>query len=91
MQCTECNKRWQSVEKTYVDTLPQRRQHELRAIVVGKSNGVDMELILRMRMGETAATIQNTSRANLELYHSALQNEYDENCCIVLRNEGSML
>ena len=41
-----------------------------------------MELILRMRMGETAATIQNTSRANLELYHSALQNEYDENCCI---------
>ncbi len=87
LKCTTCSgKQWQSFEKTYVDTLPRRKQHELHAIIAGKSNGVDMDLIIRMRMGETAAAIERSSQAHLEIYHSALQDEYNQKCRVATQH-----
>lgn len=83
MSCSnaECNQPgWQSLTKTYVDTLALWKQQELDAVVVGKSDGVAMDLVMQMRMGVTAATIEKTSRGNLERMHSALQVKYEEKC-----------
>eukprot|EP00986_Skeletonema_menzelii_P014998 scaffold10807_cov89-Skeletonema_menzelii.AAC.1 len=53
----DCNgSQWQSYEKTYVDTLCKRKQNELHAVISGKRVGVDMGLIMDMRLGATASS-----------------------------------
>ena len=56
LKCKDCNgSQWQSHEKTYVDTLSKRKQNELHAVVSGKRVGVDMGLIMDMRLGATVS------------------------------------
>ena len=63
-----------------MDSLSLYKRGQLNAVFVGKSTGVDSELIMQMRIGVTAATIEKTCRGTLELLYSALENEYDEKC-----------
>ena len=81
LKCGRCdNPGWQSIEKTYVDTLPLWQQRKLNAIIVGRATGVSMDLIRMMRTGITAASIERTCRSNLECWHAALEDEYNEKC-----------
>jgi hypothetical protein len=81
LKCGRCNNPgWQSIEKTYVDTLPLWQQRQLNAIIVGRATGVCMDLIRMMRTGITAASIERTCRSNLECWHAALEDEYNEKC-----------
>eukprot|EP00956_Cyclotella_meneghiniana_P042009 scaffold248301_cov116-Cyclotella_meneghiniana.AAC.1 len=82
MRCSneQCNGTWQSFEKSYVDTLPKHIQMMLNAIIVGRSNGVDMSLVLRLRSGDSAASVERSSRAGLSIWHSQLKSQYDSEC-----------
>ena len=60
MKCNNpgCNGRgWQTYESTYVATLKKHLQQELNAIIVGASDGIDLDMLTQMRNGATAASI----------------------------------
>lgn len=57
-------------EKTYLDTFSKRQQNELHAVVSGNRNGVDMGLIMDMRLGATASMIARKSLAHLTRRHA---------------------
>jgi hypothetical protein len=81
MQCDKCNgPGWQTYEKTYVKTLPKRQQQQLNAIIVGASNGIDMDLLVQMRNSVSAAALEKTSRSNLIRRHNALADDYKNWC-----------
>mmetsp|Transcript_25656 Transcript_25656/g.51479 ORF Transcript_25656/g.51479 Transcript_25656/m.51479 type:complete len:301 (-) Transcript_25656:403-1305(-) len=81
LKCKDCNgSQWQSYEKTYVDTLSKKQQNELNAVVSGKRNGVDMGLIIDMRLGATASTIARKSLAHATRRHAQWEEEYEMNC-----------
>lgn len=73
---TSCGKTWQSFEKGYVDTLPKQTRGKLNAIIVGKSDGIDMELVTSIRSGDSAANIQRNCVANLMRWHSEMKTCY---------------
>eukprot|EP00573_Skeletonema_grethae_P010502 CAMPEP_0201700808 /NCGR_PEP_ID=MMETSP0578-20130828/30014_1 /ASSEMBLY_ACC=CAM_ASM_000663 /TAXON_ID=267565 /ORGANISM="Skeletonema grethea, Strain CCMP 1804" /LENGTH=238 /DNA_ID=CAMNT_0048187957 /DNA_START=21 /DNA_END=733 /DNA_ORIENTATION=+ len=62
---------WQTFESTYVASLPLDLQLKLNAVIVGASGGIDMELIMRMRANNTAASIEDTSRATITRLYAA--------------------
>ena len=80
LKCPCGGKQFQSTETTYVNTLRRPQQLQLDAVIAGKSNGVGMDLILQMRMGVLAATIEGASRAFLEMHHAALLDTYNAKC-----------
>jgi len=83
LECQACDGgRWQSYEKTYVDSLSKKQQSELGAVVAGKRNGVDVDIIMQMRVGATASAIARQSLANLTKLHAQWEDEYEENCRI---------
>ncbi len=87
LTCRDCggaggSSGWQSFEKTYVDTLSKKQQNELHAVVAGKRNGVDTDVIMRMRLGATASAIARENLANLTKLHAQWEDEYEENCRI---------
>ncbi|KAL7492367.1 hypothetical protein ACHAWT_002552 [Skeletonema menzelii] len=67
---------WQTFESTYVATLPLDLQLKLNAVIVGASGGIDMELIMRMRANNSAASIEDTSRATLTKLYAGLEAIY---------------
>ncbi|KAL7531651.1 hypothetical protein ACHAXR_006429 [Thalassiosira sp. AJA248-18] len=80
MSCSECSKTWQTYEKGYVDTLDKEKQMELDAIIVGKSNGIDMGLVTLLRSGDSALSVQRTCIANLVRSHEQLKASYVNRC-----------
>lgn len=68
---------WQTVESTYVATLPLDLQLKLDAVIVGASGGIDMELIMRMRANNTATSIEETSRATITKLYAGLEDVYN--------------
>jgi len=56
--------------------LPLDIQQRLNAIIVGASGGIDMELIMRMRLNNTAASIEDTSRAEITRLYAGLEVAY---------------
>jgi hypothetical protein len=79
MKCiyTDCTgKGWQTVESTYVATLPPRDQKALNAQVAGAADGICMDAVVQMRVGVNASALENTSRANLTRWHTQLKDEY---------------
>ena len=82
MKCnnTDCTgKGWQTVESTYVATLPPRDQKALNAQVAGAADGICMDAVVQMRVGVNASALENTSRANLTRWHNQLKDEYTHN------------
>ncbi|KAL7531878.1 hypothetical protein ACHAXR_004286 [Thalassiosira sp. AJA248-18] len=53
---------------------------ELDAIIVGKSNGVDMGLVTLLRSGDSALSVQRTCIANLVRWHEQLKASYINRC-----------
>jgi hypothetical protein len=82
MQCDKCNGPGWHYEKTYVETLPKRQQQQLNAIIVGASNGIDMDLLVQMRNGVSAAVLEKTSQSNLIRRHNALADDYKNRCAV---------
>ena len=80
MGCTTCNRTWQSFKKGYVETLPKYKQKELDAIIVGNANGIDMELVVMLRSGSSALSIQRACFANLIRWHEQLRDGYLHRC-----------
>ena len=80
MSCSRCNATWQTYEKGYVDTLPKSKQMELNAVIVGKSDGVDMSLVTMMRSGDNPANVERTCTANLHRWHNSLKDAYKRQC-----------
>ena len=80
MSCSSCQKTWQSYEKGYVDTLPKYKQQELNAIVVGKSDGIDMGLVTMLRSGASALSVERTCIANLHRWNHQLKDDYTNRC-----------
>ena len=81
MKCNNCDgSGWQTYEKTYVETLPKRQQKEVNAVIVGASDGIDHDLIIQMRNGATAASLEKSSNANLVRWHHQLQDDYEHRC-----------
>lgn len=79
MKCNnpKCDGRgWQTYESTYVATLPPRLQKDLNALIVGASDGIDMDLVVEMRVGNTASSLEKSSRANLTRWHNQMKNAY---------------
>ena len=79
MKCNnpDCDgKGWQTYESTYVATLPPRLQKDLNALIVGASDGIDMDLVVEMRVGNTASSLEKSSRANLTRWHNQMKNAY---------------
>ena len=83
MKCNNpgCNGRgWQTYESTYVATLKKHLQQELNAIIVGASDGIDLDMLTQMRNGATAASIVKSSNANLVRWHDQLHSKYVTKC-----------
>ena len=82
MKCSSssCSGTWQSYEKGYVATLPKHKQSKLNAIIVGKSNGIDMGLVTLLRSGTAALVVERSCIANLYRWHDELRDDYKSRC-----------
>ena len=82
MHCSNsmCKKSWQTFEFGYVATLPKGRMKELNAVIVGKSDGIDLSLIIRMRSGSTAIGIERDCIASLQVWHDQLKADFEHRC-----------
>jgi len=67
---------FQSFEKSYVDTLHPRHRQKLDAVVVGSADGIDMALVFDMRMGNSASSLEDASRAYLTVWWNSYKDEY---------------
>jgi hypothetical protein len=86
--CMSCKKSFMAYDKSYLDTLDSLAQKQkLNAIIDGKSNGIDMALIIAQRNGTSPEELERTARTNLQNIWSASKEKYD-NCCKALRREG---
>ena len=81
MRCEACNgKGWQTYEATYMYTLQLWQRLKLNAVVVGASDGVDMDVIVPMRNGSSAAVMAKSCAANHKRKHSQLWSGYKSKC-----------
>ena len=71
LQCDKCDKSFQSLDKSYVDTPPMETQSFLDAVIPGKSVGIQMSLVRRHRNGAVASEIEQSCRANVRAWHSS--------------------
>ena len=71
LQCDKCDKSFQSLDKSYVDTPPMETQSFLDAVIPGKSVGIQMSLVRRQRNGAVASEIEQSCRANVRAWHSS--------------------
>jgi hypothetical protein len=70
MFCDRCNGAgWQSYEQTYVDMLTKQQKQKLNAVIVGSVDGIDMDVVVQMRMGTSASSLEKTSRSILIRRH----------------------
>ncbi|EJK63955.1 hypothetical protein THAOC_15359, partial [Thalassiosira oceanica] len=72
-----CGATFQSYEASYVETLELDQRNKLGAIIVGKSDGIDMSLVIMARSGISAAAIQRTCHANLTCQHEACKFDFN--------------
>ncbi|EJK67852.1 hypothetical protein THAOC_11051, partial [Thalassiosira oceanica] len=80
-----CRATFQSYEASYVQTLPKCMQ-TLNAIVAGAADGVDMEIVVDLRLGHSAKSIEDASRANLTRYHNQRRDIYEQKCATLRSN-----
>jgi hypothetical protein len=83
MFCDRCNGAgWQSYEQTYVDMLTKQQKQKLNAVIVGSVDGIDMDVVVQMRMGTSASSLEKTSRSILIRRHCVPLVIYvDRDCC----------
>ncbi|EJK74895.1 hypothetical protein THAOC_03400, partial [Thalassiosira oceanica] len=79
LKCSDpgCGATFQSYEASYVETLELDQRNKLGAIIVGKSDGIDMSLVIMARSGISAAAIQRTCHANLTCQHEACKFDFN--------------
>lgn len=81
MFCDHCKGTgWQTYEQTYVDTLTKEQKQKLNAVIVGSADGIDMDVVVQMRMGTSASSLEKTSRCNLIRRHCARKEVYTTRC-----------
>jgi len=80
-----CRATFQSYEASYLDTLP-KHMRTLNAIVAGAADGVDMEIVVDLRMGASAKSVEDASRANLTRYHNQREAVYKQKCATFQSN-----
>jgi len=88
--CMSCKKSFMAYDKSYIDTLDSlalAAKQKLNAIIDGKSNGIDMPLIIAQRNGTSPEELERAARTNLQNIWSASKEKYD-NCRKALRREG---
>jgi len=56
---------FQSFRREYVETVSPEERERLSATVIGQAKGIDMKLIVRMRLGEPATKVSEAAHANL--------------------------
>lgn len=74
-----CRATFQSYEESYVQTLP-KHMRTLNAIIAGAADGVDMEIVVDLRIGHSAKSVEDASRANLMRYHNQRRAAYEQKC-----------
>lgn len=67
-----------SLDARYVATLPRQDRLKMTFVQRGKSDGVDIDLIQMMRMGNHSTTIEALVRANIRRTYEQLRAEYTD-------------